>query len=515
MNIHATADKAPLERGSSFREMLELADRLHDRISLAHSSDSMALALQLADAARRQPATYKALSAVIRDSFLSKSGAFECDAIALGLACQSFSLEVRNAHGLLIRLFNVLSLHRLIPLFSNSLKENRVIFVRFLEWLINGEFPGDLSRRALFRLSVIAYVHAPCDVFKALMVLIYRECCSKAVDSPKAVESSLLRVSAAHLSRPCPAPQTMGLACKESSRLRIALCVSGQMRAYRTAWPTWKNLKIFEHEVDVFVHTWRSVGWRIPNPINGNGAARAFGYVPFIRAFVRCGALFGKSAIELAYPKLFEAVSRDCGEVTEQDLYALYGRSSVVIEDDSSERFGVDPGNQRKMFCKIRRAHEMARKSGVDYDLIIRIRPDRLVLPPLGSVDLHELACVSKAERCIFGEPARITGGQYVDDQFAIGVPEVMDCYARTLEVHDQANKEKWFGFTPDLIPHLTLANSLFFQGVRVEPLRGIRLGPIAGDAPLSREAIHELLMRDVGSKPRHRMDQILLESLS
>ena len=505
-----------------WRDFFRASDLMLDGLKRAETVDPIWLAEKLAYVARRSPSNYKILAASVSAAYEQWRGLSKLQRVALELSCSRYAGGVLP----LIGLFNELSLWRLASLFSSQLKLNVSWFGRLFSAWLNGEC-AELTSAGEYRLTSLAYIHCSHLEYTKAMDLIakkYAECAE-----PDRAGCSLQRLSFSYLKNrvltsahaeitPNGRAEYIASAYASPTRLKIALCVSGQMRAYKVAYQSWKHLGIENHDVDVFVHTWREVGWRFPSPISGNGAARAFSHRPFINAYTHCGALYGIDAFWKEYPHFMATLNRSCGTVCEEELREVYGPNvTLVVEDDPGELLGPDPKNQRRMFYKIDAAHQLAKASGVQYDLIIRIRPDKSMLPPLRSCDLNRVATASRERFCVFGEQARITGSQYVDDQFALGVPEVMDLYARTLKVHDQANAEKWFGFAEGVapLPHLTLANSLFFQGVRMEPLQGMRLGPIVGDAPLSREAILELLMTDIGPKPRHRMDQILLESLS
>ena len=43
-------------------------------------------------------------------------------------------------------------------------------------------------------------------------------------------------------------------------KIRIAVCVSGQLRGYAKAFPTWKDTLLQHVDYDLFVHSWARVG---------------------------------------------------------------------------------------------------------------------------------------------------------------------------------------------------------------------------------------------------------------
>ena len=55
-------------------------------------------------------------------------------------------------------------------------------------------------------------------------------------------------------------PGAPAIIAERSRPLRVALCVSGQLRGYKEAFPSWPSLGLDDHQVTTFVHTWQSVG---------------------------------------------------------------------------------------------------------------------------------------------------------------------------------------------------------------------------------------------------------------
>jgi len=495
-------------------ELLLAADQVQATLDALMKRDPARLALLVAAARRRTPDRYQVLASSV-STFLPKWRSLtDLDRTALQLACQAFDADAGNATHRLATLLGKRWLAHVCPLFRSQFHRNAQAFLATLDAFLQEKLAPPISPRGLFNLTVLAYAYASDEQYEQLIGRLRVDYADANGHADNTVQKGLHRIAVAG-AQPSAAPPALVFA--PTQRLRIALCVSGQMRAYRAAWPTWQHLGFFEHEVDIFVHTWRSVGWRFPNPVTGNGAARAFAHAPFRQAYLRCGTLYGAQAMWEAYPSFKKALERECGEVSEADLYAVYGdQATVVVENDPGTEFGEDRNNQRKMLHKIEAAHTLAMASGRSYDLVVRIRPDLSARPSTGTLDLRGVAHASRNTFSLFGaESAYVTNNLYVDDQFALGAPEVMACYAQTLRLHSQAAREKWFCFNPQLVPHLTLAQSLLFQGIRFKGLPHARPGPIVGEDAMSREATLNLLLRDVGDTPRSRMDHILLEALA
>src|SRR5262249_8363825 len=158
---------------------------------------------------------------------------------------------------------------------------------------------------------------------------------------------------ARHFNHPALKPVWVAAAAPPPKRLRIAVCVSGQLRGFRTAFPTWQALGLDGHDVTYFVHTWRNIGIK---PLFRTDPERQppgfFETFERIRQQVADGTLIGlypslhhRDAFGAKSPLVHFEVERD-------ELVALYETEFVVIEDDEAPEFAKF-SNQEKMFHKI------------------------------------------------------------------------------------------------------------------------------------------------------------------
>jgi hypothetical protein len=98
-------------------------------------------------------------------------------------------------------------------------------------------------------------------------------------------------------------------------RLRIALCISGQLRGYEAAHPSWSRLGLDRHEVTRFVHVWQDIGrnWQ-----------RIWGFLrrdPFLwDTFVRPNSI---AFLRPRYPILMEAALLGMMRSNQRDLSEL------------------------------------------------------------------------------------------------------------------------------------------------------------------------------------------------
>ncbi len=252
-----------------------------------------------------------------------------------------------------------------------------------------------------------------------------------------------------------------------SSKLRIALCLSGQMRGYRHAWPSFSILGLGAHDVTVFLHTWKDSGVIFPAPpkdvrlFTGN----------FGKAYRDVWNHHGQDGMMARYPRFLKLFDTASAEATKEELCAFYATPHVVVEDANEPHFS-DFSNSTKMHYKIFEAHKLARNSGKDFDLIVRLRPDLIFNPCMqGSFDWHEAWRRSTHERRLYADD-RPYMFPHIDlcmgDQFAAGTPEVMDAYASTYAYTREANQRGMQHFPHDFMPHRNLAMACLYQGIPI-----------------------------------------------
>lgn len=198
--------------------------------------------------------------------------------------------------------------------------------------------------------------------------------------------------------------------------MKVALCISGQMRSYRECYPLLKKYLLDPLEPDVFIHTW-----------SNSGVSRNIH-----RSFqIKDGQSF-------RYKHQEHAINRD-------ELLDFYSASEVVVEDApdncTNSLNGVtvpdilkeaEPQNYKgaiPMFYKIWKCNELKcdaeAKGGFTYDLVIKIRPDIEVKGYL------PVSLFSKYPNAFF-RPTAMHGklpGCFVTDQFGLGSSEIMNYY--------------------------------------------------------------------------------------
>lgn len=302
-------------------------------------------------------------------------------------------------------------------------------------------------------------------------------------------------------------------------RLKIALCVSGQLRGYQGAFPTWAKLGLDAHDVDTYVHTWSIIGRRFPEPLQ---AHRVLGG-HLLEAYRKACFAVGVDVVAERYPSFSDFFDGE-DTVTEAELRRFYGTDAVVVEDDRGNPHRAIH-NVVKMHYKIEHCVSLAARSGKPYDLYIRIRPDLLVEGE-GAIDWAGIHHRSVSEGMVFADFGPCVSGGVtvwrfedeviplmVGDLFAVGAPRAMiryaSCYSKNREVITQSHH----GVPSDYVPHTTLAFLLMLQGVHVAGIEGVRLDSVREPEPVGTEVIYRLLRRDIGDTPRDETDALLLRA--
>jgi hypothetical protein len=285
---------------------------------------------------------------------------------------------------------------------------------------------------------------------------------------------------------------------------RIALCLSGQLRGYLRTLDTWRGGLLRGAEVHTFVHTWTRVGrarpepWRVSLPFDGPA---------FVAEYRKQATGAGMEVMEARYPHLFLAL-RDTDRVSAASLQAFYQTPHVVVEDDDDPRF-ADWTNATKMHYKIQAAAALAERSGIEVDLVVRIRPDRAM--GRARHDWDDLCRRTQTEPVIFTD-AKMgyhLGEPNIGDQVAVGAPTTMALYAETFRLAPALAAHGAFHCRPELAGHVSLASCCWHAGIAVEhlPVDG---GPLVEADRLSARVVADCIAADAATR-MDATDRVLL----
>jgi hypothetical protein len=203
---------------------------------------------------------------------------------------------------------------------------------------------------------------------------------------------------------------------------RFAVAFSGGVRQFVAAYHSWITNVVDSSGgmVDFYFHVWEDEDTR-GNAVSREGT-RLAKECPHTKGFV--GEKFRQ------HLQLLNEEQPTLRGVVNDTRTSWIGDFDAEFNQGEARPYYVGSGYSQ--WRKVNLAHEMVRKSGIDYSLILRARPDHTVLEPL---DLREFerhfsnrTSVKKANGHFISIPER--SKQVITDHWAIGTPEAMYEYA-------------------------------------------------------------------------------------
>lgn len=304
-------------------------------------------------------------------------------------------------------------------------------------------------------------------------------------------------------------PSTINLTESEGKReLKIALCISGQLRGFKEAYETWGNFEFDNHKVDKFVCVWSNIGRKM---FHKGHFSRIF---PKNLANVFSKIMLDKEAnyIEQILPSLYKFLNSK-NTITYRELNEVYQTKNVKIIDD--KKF-VANSNAYKMHFMINQCWNMIPNPD-EYDLVIRIRPDKSLLK--SNINLDELSS-QKLSNCVLPDKAASLhlGNVYMGDQFAIAQPRVMSIYSNTYS--EFINKKGIFELDEykELMPHASLNATMLENDIDIIDHKGLlEFGVLNDPSKIKLKKLSELIEKDLGNNENLKklfVDAINLDSL-
>lgn len=398
------------------------------------------------------------------------------------------------------------------PLFQSNAK----LILDFCDFLLTDTAPliDRLSPKAQFNLLVLGYAIFPTYKFneylRKLRLTYSQEKIEESLCKP---ESALCSISKAFL---LPEDKAFILnTVTKSSRLRLAICISGQMRGFEAAFESWRHLGLDHHNVDFYIHTWEAIGRRFPDPDVNGTVQRVFDSPKFCEAYLKCGRLFGIEAIQQAYPGFFSSIEKSA-VITQDRLQEVYGTlEGLVIEKENQAPFS-SYDNQQKMHYKIFSVMEMVKATDKKYDLVIRIRPDKSFNEQNVPIDWHSMLTESRERSVVFSEePLGLRENLVMGDQYAIGSPELIHAYSQAWNFIKSVPKSKPYGVSAAYAGHSSLAYCSLYNGIRSEKRQHIQNGPLKDIMKITEKEILTLLKTDISHRSHIEMDTLLLSALN
>jgi hypothetical protein len=280
---------------------------------------------------------------------------------------------------------------------------------------------------------------------------------------------------------------------------RVAICVSGQLRGFRAAFDTWKHALFPGIEPTIFISSWKRIGRASPEPFR---YVLPFAGSSFTEAYKAVGTDLGLAEMTERYPSLYEALTKSA-DTNEAELSRLYGTPHVHLDDEQEAKF-AELTNPEKMHLKIEHAFRMAVESREEFDLFVRIRPDKPVR--MVGFSWSDMAEATDGLPKLYAENAMGVhyGALEIGDQFAVGSLPAFQIYAETWSRAANFSKFHLRMFHGELTGHVSLAQMCWLHGVEVRRAP-VKFGLLQDPEPLPVRVIHAALVRDsVG-----RMDQI------
>lgn len=301
-------------------------------------------------------------------------------------------------------------------------------------------------------------------------------------------------------------------------RLRIAICVSGQLRGFKEAHSTWGRLQMTGHTVETYVHTWKNIGRHFPT---GRLAYRAF-TGNFLNAFRQLPQITSEF-FKCYYPNFYNLLVSE-QVVTKEQLAEEYQTDSICLEDDSCEPF-TRFSNHKKQYYKMQSCFHSIPKTA-QYDLIVRIRPD-YKFTKLPAIDWHEILYESTRDYALFTMPSirsnRIvqwavglpTLGS-IDDNFAVGHMKAMEPYFNTYSTLYQENPTAHIFCNPaQLSGHTSISWSTLAAGLSIKTFQPAQYATARFVNPnfIDINLIYSAILDDVKMRKQLAEDAILISA--
>lgn len=147
------------------------------------------------------------------------------------------------------------------------------------------------------------------------------------------------------------------------------------------------------------------------------------------------------------------------------------------------EYFQQPPWQIWQQYCILKHCDQRRQTSGINYDLVIRSRSD---IGLLQSIDLQAALNYLRSHPKKILTPSNLQHGDYYPslanfcDQFAIGLPDAMIAYSRSIDLFDEMEADGVLFQPESLIQH-----SIYRQGFENTPDDNIRISSTLYNHPL------------------------------
>lgn len=253
--------------------------------------------------------------------------------------------------------------------------------------------------------------------------------------------------------------------------LRVAICISGQLRNFRAAAEQWRDVRFLRDDYDVFVSTWRSIGAKV---FSADQSFRHFDPAMAVKV-ASYVVRYGEQAFLQNLPNTLKSrLLEPTTIVTADDLSKVYKPVRIKIEDEPTDVDRVY-SNSEKMYYKIQDCWNLAAEENIDqYDLVVRVRPDKGMVGQPASWAEQAMEIIN-GNRVILSARANSVephlhpvSGLVMGDMFAAGAPDVMRVYSHTFDYFNRMPADQRRTFPAVLQGHWPLSNNLKEEGILV-----------------------------------------------
>ena len=290
------------------------------------------------------------------------------------------------------------------------------------------------------------------------------------------------------------------------SNPKVAVCISGQLRGYKQAYPSIKKFIVEKLNADVFVHTWEDIGYREPIPVY---AARVFSG-NFLKAYQKSLTEYiSFNEMKQSFPTLLRKLSSQ-GKADLNSLKQFFSTDHVVLENDNESKF-QGWKNLKKYYYKIYKCSQLRESYSKNYDLVITIRPDMPIIHDR-SIDWHEICqtCNSKNPTIYSNLNTHLqTGGVILGDACTISNPD-LSFYELTFPTETLFNQKGLLGH--GLLGHFSPGNRAWMTNTQVRKIE-LKFGGFK-NYTLTNEEIFECLNVDIQQRQVTKVDEILLNAI-
>ena len=217
--------------------------------------------------------------------------------------------------------------------------------------------------------------------------------------------------------------------------MKIAVCFSGHIRSLPHTYENIRKNLLEPNSADVYIHTWDTLGWH----------------------YKFDGGLVDEET-DLFYDEILDWLRPVKKIIIENFLSKKFNKHEIIkntFKHGNTDMYTFDMANNIiGMFYGISASIKMALDSDIEYDCIVRCRPDIVFRDIINIEDFFDTKHLFIRPDDKHIDLDGVQGG--VDDIFAIGSPENMKKYADVISHLDDFVAEN-----PDFFPEKTLYNYL------------------------------------------------------